>query len=96
MQQYTLLFLLIYPAGSGQCVERHMAVQMRTTTWAAPLMVSKLSFCPLLMTASAHSEDHSPLTGVCQSSPGYDSSIILTGHATELCDAQMKPIRSAR
>ena len=50
---------------------------------------------PLLMTASAHPEKHGPLTGVRQSSPGYDSSNILTGHAAELCDAQMKPIRSA-
>ena len=51
---------------------------------------------PLLMTASAHPEDYSPLTGVRQPSPGYDSSSIVMGHAAELCDAQMKPIRSAR
>ena len=44
-QQYTLSSLLICPAGSGQCIKRHMVVQMRTNTWAAPLMVSKLSFC---------------------------------------------------
>ena len=51
---------------------------------------------PLLMTASAHPEENSPLTGVWQPRPGHDSSSILSGHAAELCGAQMKPIRSAR
>ena len=87
---------LICPAYTGRCTERHMAVQMRTITWAARLMVSKLQLLPLPMTASAHPEENSPLTGVRQPSPGYNSSSILLGHAAGLCGAQMKPIRSVR